>query len=184
MQKSIQLHNQEISYTLRKSARARRLRITVGQRSGVVVTLPQRASLVAAEEFLLQKAIWILQSIEYIKKNIPLQHTYGRYEDNKNKAYEFAVQKIEQFNKVYEFPVRKINIKNQRTMWGSCSKKGNLNFNYKILFLPERVAEYIVVHELCHLKELNHSRKFWDLVARTFPDHQKIRKELHSRELP
>ena len=184
MQKSIQLHNQEISYTLRKSERAKRLRITVGQDSKVVVTLPQEASLVAAEEFLLKKAIWILQSIEYVKKNIPLQYTYGRYEDNKNKAYEFAVQKIKQYNEVYGYYIGRVSIKNQKTIWGSCSRKGNLNFNYKILFLPERIAEYIVVHELCHLKELNHSREFWGLVARIFPDHQEIRKELHSRELP
>jgi len=96
MQKSIQLRGQEILYTLRKSVRAKRLRVTIGQGSGVVVTLPREASLFAAEEFLLKKAIWILRSIEYFKKSIPSQNTYGRYEDNKNKAYEFAVQKIEQ----------------------------------------------------------------------------------------
>ena len=181
MRKSIQLHNQEVSYTLRKSERARRLRITVNQGSGVVVTLPQRTSMFTAEKFLLQKAVWILRSIEYFKRSTPTLCTYGRYDDNKNKAYEFAVQKIKQFNEVYGYRIRRVSIKNQKAIWGSCSGKGNINLNYKILFLPERMAEYIVVHELCHVKELNHSAKFWDLVAKTFPDHRAIRKQLRKR---
>ena len=181
MQKSIQLRDQEILYTLRKSERAKRLRITIGQDSGVVVTLPRKASLFAAEEFLLKKAIWILRSIEYFKKSIPLQNTYGRYEDNKNKAYEFAVQKIKQFNESYGYELGRIRIKSQKTIWGSCSRKGNINLNYKIIFLPEHMAEYIVVHELCHIKEHNHSQRFWDLVAQTFPDHKAIRKQLRKR---
>jgi len=178
MQKSIQLRDQEVSYTIRKSERAKRLRITIGQDSGVVVTVPRRASLLAAEEFLLKKAKWILRSIEYVRKSIPLHNTYGRYEDNKNKAYEFAVQKIEQFNEAYGYTIKRVSIKNQKTIWGSCSRKGNINLNYKIVFLPERMAEYIVVHELCHIKEHNHSVRFWDLVAQTFPDHKAIRKQL------
>ena len=72
----------------------------------------------------------------------------------------------------------KINIKNQKTRWGSCSKKGNLNFNYKIALLPQHLADYIIVHELCHLGEFNHSRSFWNLVAKVFPEYLGIRNEL------
>ncbi|MFA5730367.1 MAG: M48 family metallopeptidase [Candidatus Paceibacterota bacterium] len=57
-------------------------------------------------------------------------------------------------------------------------RKGNLNFNYKIALLPERLADYIIVHELCHLKEVNHSQKFWNLVAKMMPDYLEIRNEL------
>jgi len=182
MRKSIQLRDQEISYTLRKSEWARRLRITVDQKSGVVVTLPRQGSMLAAEKFLLQKALWILRSIDYFKNKPSPSHTYGRYEKNKNKAYKFAVQKIKQFNEVYGYRIGRVNIKNQKTLWGSCSRKGSINLNYKILFLPERMAEYIVVHELCHLKEQNHSVRFWDLIAETFPDHKTIRRQLRKRD--
>ena len=82
------------------------------------------------------------------------------------------------FNQIYGFQYNKINIRNQKTRWGSCSKKGNLNFNYKIALLPEKYADYIVVHELCHLKEFNHSRSFWNLVARTIPDFRERKKRI------
>jgi len=65
-----------------------------------------------------------------------------------------------------------------RSRWGSCSVSGNLNFNYKLIHLPEDIAEYIVAHELCHLAEFNHSKKFWELVSKTIPDHKLRRKRL------
>ncbi|MDE1924740.1 MAG: M48 family metallopeptidase [Patescibacteria group bacterium] len=73
---------------------------------------------------------------------------------------------------------KKIFIKNLKTRWGSASKNGNLNFHYKILFLPPHLASYLVVHEVCHLKEFNHSKEFWALVASELPDYKKLRKEL------
>jgi predicted metal-dependent hydrolase len=79
---------------------------------------------------------------------------------------------------MYGFAWKRIAIKNQKTRWGSCSKSGNLNFNFKIALLPDRAAEYVVVHELCHLAQMNHSKKFWDLVAQTIPEHRKIRQQL------
>jgi|SRR3989338_2734319 len=97
---------------------------------------------------------------------------------HKEHALVFAQGRIEYFNSSYQFSVSKICIRNQRTRWGSCSTKGNINFNYKIALLPERLADYVIVHELCHLGEFNHSRRFWALVERTIPDHRELRKEL------
>lgn len=65
---------------------------------------------------------------------------------------------------------RRIAIRNQRSRWGSCSSKKNLNFNYRIVKLSPELRDYIVVHELCHLKELHHGRAFWDLMKRTIPN--------------
>ncbi|MGI5841594.1 MAG: M48 family metallopeptidase, partial [Patescibacteria group bacterium] len=85
---------------------------------------------------------------------------------------------IKHFNKNYGFKFGKITIKAQKTKWGSCSKKGNLNFNFKIMVLPKDIRDYIIVHELCHIKEQNHSNKFWNLVAMTIPDYLSIKKQL------
>ena len=71
-------------------------------------------------------------------------------------------------------------MRNQRSRWGSCSRSGNLNFNYRIASLRPELQDYIVVHELCHLKEFNHKEGFWALVALTVPDWQTLRAELRA----
>lgn len=102
---------------------------------------------------------------------------------HKERAQEIVKEKISRLNAFYNFNFKKINIKNQKTRWGSCSKKGNLNFNYKIIFLQDHVADYLITHELCHLAEFNHSHRFWNLVAKTMPDYLKINKELKKNHL-
>ncbi|QQR50316.1 M48 family metallopeptidase [Candidatus Nomurabacteria bacterium] len=87
-------------------------------------------------------------------------------------------KKIGELNTHYGYKVGRVSIRNTKSRWGSCSKQGNLNFNYKILFLPPHIADYIIVHELCHIKEFNHSANFWNLVAELVPNHSAIRKEL------
>jgi predicted metal-dependent hydrolase len=101
-----------------------------------------------------------------------------KYLEHKETARILVHERIEFYNLRYNFKVGKVSIRNQRSRWGSCSSKGNLNFNYKISLIPPHLADYIIVHELCHLGQLNHSSKFWDLVAQTIPDWQKVRMEL------
>ena len=100
------------------------------------------------------------------------------YEKYKAQAFELATRRIEYFNAFYNFKYNGITIRDQKTRWGSCSTKGNINFNYKIVLLPPKLADYIIVHELCHLGQFNHSQKFWDLLAKIFPDHQALRVQL------
>ena len=102
----------------------------------------------------------------------------SEYLKYKDLALKIATEKVEKWNLHYKFKYKKISVKNQKTRWGSCSKHGNLNFSYKIALLSEPLADYLVVHELCHLGEFNHSHKFWALVAQTIPDYQKVRREL------
>ena len=101
-----------------------------------------------------------------------------KYLKYKEFARRLVNERIEYFNSVYGFKVGRVAIRNQKTRWGSCSKRGNLNFNYKIVLLPSHLADYIIVHEICHLGEFNHSKRFWSLVAKTVPDYLKVRKEL------
>jgi len=77
---------------------------------------------------------------------------------------------------------RRLTIRAQKTRWGSCSPKGNLNFNWKLMMAPEPVIDYVVVHELAHLREMNHTRKFWELVGRYCPQWRQHRKWLKDHE--
>lgn len=90
----------------------------------------------------------------------------------------FVHHRLLVLNELYGFAYNRVAIRNQRTRWGSCSKRGNLNFNYRIASLPLHLADYVIVHELCHLMEFNHSQKFWDMVSRAIPDHRERRREL------
>ncbi|MCX6820080.1 MAG: M48 family metallopeptidase [Candidatus Adlerbacteria bacterium] len=90
--------------------------------------------------------------------------------------------RLNHFNTFYKFPLKKVFIKNHKSRWGSCSERGNLNFNYKVVFLPVEIVDYIIVHELCHLAEFNHSPAFWAQVARALPNHVALRKSLRRLE--
>ena len=123
--------------------------------------------------------------------------TAAHYKEHKEKARALAEQKLAHYTTQYAhagyvFAVtlaedfatgkKRLSVRNQRTRWGSCSRTGNLNFNYKIALLPEPLADYIIAHELCHLGEFNHSQAFWDLVAVAIPDYRERRAELRRIE--
>lgn len=112
------------------------------------------------------------------KKTARVRKPSPKYLKHKEEARELVKQRIDHYNLFYKFTYGRIAIKNHKSRWGSCSKKGNLNFNYRIALLPLHLADYIVVHELSHLKEFNHAPAFWSLVALTIPDWQQKRKEL------
>jgi predicted metal-dependent hydrolase len=96
----------------------------------------------------------------------------------KETARALVHERLEYFNQFYHFIYNDVRIKSHVTRWGSCSSKGNLNFNYKIALLPPELADYIIVHELCHLGEFNHSQKFWDLVGQQIPNYLELRAKL------
>jgi len=96
----------------------------------------------------------------------------------RSKAKEQITERIKYYQlQVGAIPAR-VTVKEQKKRWGSCSSKGNLNFNWKAVMAPSPVLDYIIVHELCHLIHLNHSRQYWDLVAAILPDYKKRREWL------
>ncbi len=111
-------------------------------------------------------------------------HTRSRklYSVNKEAARMLVHERVRHFMQYYgphhNISIGKIAIRNQRSRWGSCSKKGNLNFNYKLIFLSPVLQDYIIVHEICHIKEFNHAKAFWSLVGETIPEWKKLRNEL------
>lgn len=87
-------------------------------------------------------------------------------------AKAYLPQRVRYYAEKMSVSYGRITIRNQRTRWGSCSRKGNLNFNCLLMLMPEAVIDYVVVHELCHRIEMNHSKRFWDQVARVLPDYR------------
>jgi len=87
-------------------------------------------------------------------------------------ARETILERLEYFKTRLGVKYAQVRIKEQKTRWGSCSGKGNLNFNWKLVMAPSDIIDYVVVHELCHLIHMNHSRNFWNLVERELPDYR------------
>lgn len=186
MKKQIELNNRKIDYTLKVSRRAKHLRLTIYGGGELVVTAPGRFKESLTESFIREKTRWIIEKLEYFKrqpKRILLPQSLKDYPTLKKQALALAKERLEYFNLAYGFKYNRINIRRQKSRWGSCSKKGNLNFNYKIAYLPAPLADYIIVHELCHLKEFNHGAGFWRLVGEIVPDYMKVRKELKKFKL-
>jgi predicted metal-dependent hydrolase len=168
---------------LKKSSRARRLRVAVYCDGRCIITAPRFMPDLLINKFIAEKSQWIIDKIDFLSKFNYKYRPGGRREDYlklKESAQNLAEGRVAHFNRLYNFQVNGVAIKNQKSRWGSCSRKGNLNFNYKIAFLPASLCDYIVVHELCHLAEFNHSRNFWGLVGKTIPDYKKIKKEFKS----
>ena len=168
-----------ISYELKRSARARCMRLSVLQGGSVVVTAPSFACIEAIETFVNKHVAWIARAVRRMAhyKLLPVS---GRraYLVNREAARAFIHERVAHWRVHYGFIHGRIAIKDTRRLWGSCSRKGNLNFSYTLLFLPHELADYIIVHELCHLNEHNHSPRFWALVARAIPDYSSRRREL------
>ena len=170
-----------LAYTLKKSIRARRMRIVVRHDGSVVATMPVGSREVVIEKFIRDKARWILDKVALVEgfsRASVAHHGRAHYLKHKESARTLVMARVAHYSDRYGFKYESISIRNQKTRWGSCSKNGNLNFNYNIAFLPEPLADYIIVHELCHLKEFNHSKKFWALVESIIPAYQTLRKEL------
>ena len=170
-----------IAYTVRVSTRARRMRISITHEGAVVVTLPRRVPLMFAERFVREKSRWIAERLRAFERTPSWARQPSTAKDLKvhqAAALALAAQRLAHFNSVYHYTFNRVSIRNQKTRWGSCSQTGNITFNYKIVFLPPHLVDYIVVHELCHLREMNHSKRFWDLVAQVLPNHRELRREL------
>ena len=131
---------------------------------GVVVRAPYHVTDAEIEGFVSSHRKWILKHIDLMKEHAKQisEVTPLTYED---------VQELA--NKAMEITYGRIAIRKQKTLWGSCSAKGNLNFNCLLMLAPPEVVDSVVVHELCHRKEMNHSERFYSEVLSVFPDYWK-----------
>lgn len=174
---SVVIDEQTLPITLKRQAYRRSIRLQY-RNQAFTVTAPQTLLLSKIEDFLHSQKAWIKKRLTQDKQKTLLPEL-GFNEDTKRAAKILILGKITELKSDYPFAYKGITIKNLNSKWGSCSAKKNLNFNYRLIALPEHLVTYIVVHELCHLKELNHSQRFWDLVAKVCPNYRQLRKELH-----
>ncbi len=180
-QRKIILNGQEIAYSLKSYRTSRRLRLMIYGNGEISVTKPTFVNEKAVVDFLQSRAAWItgkINNTKFVPGNPVTEDTLANYKRHKDRAEAMINDRLVYFNRFYGFKYQAVRIRRQKTRWGSCSKNGNLSFNYRILFLTPAEADYIIVHELCHLKEFNHSPNFWALVAQTIPDYRALRGKL------
>ena len=159
--------------------------IQVNSNLSVTVRAPRSVSEKDIEEILKKKEAWISKHIEKIKKTKERLEAESTEKLTREKVIALAEEalkvipeRVEYFAKVIGVTYGKITVRNQKTRWGSCSSKGNLNFNCLLMLAPPEVLDYVVVHELCHRKQMNHSKAFWLEVEKVLPDYKEVRKWL------
>ena len=144
----------------------------------VVVRCPRRMSANAIKGFVERKSAWIEK---HLSKGIPKdkeKFSPREIEALREKTRALIEKRVQLYAPCIGVTYGAITIRAQRTRWGSCSSKGNLNFNCLLALVAPEVLDYVVVHELCHRIEMNHSRRFWDAVANILPDYPVHRKWL------
>lgn len=160
------------------------MRLSVHAGGKVELTLPIGVSEESGRRFVAKRVGWLRKTIAKLEKVKPTsglpKATRANYLANKEKARVLVLKKLAQWNTHYNIAYKRVAIRNTKTRWGSASTKGNLNFSYRIIFLPENIQDYLIVHELCHLKEHNHGKNFWILVRETILQYRKCRQELRN----
>lgn len=166
-------------------SRRKSLAIEITPELQVVVRAPVRMPVREIIAFVQEKDDWIRAHLQRMegKKRLREQHREPALSEEElqelaTQAMTLIPQKVRYYAQIIGVTYGRITIRNQRTRWGSCSGKGNLNFNCLLLLMPEEVLDYVVVHELCHRKEMNHSARFWEEVEKILPDYRQRRKWL------
>lgn len=172
----------EVEYIITKSRR-RSISITVSNEGKVLVKAPVEASNKVIEEFLYSKKTWICRRLEKIQTENRKALEMGmiseaELEEIKRKARKVITERVEYYSKLSGISYNRIFIRNQSTRWGSCSAEGNLNFNCLLVLMPLEVLDSVVIHELCHRRQMNHSKAFYAEVYKLCPNYDKLDKWL------
>ncbi|MBR4718738.1 MAG: M48 family metallopeptidase [Lachnospiraceae bacterium] len=164
-------------------SRRKTISIEIDSNARLVVRAPMRVPLYEIRRFVNDKNSWIEKHIEKAKKRNEKRKDVRPLDLRElriitEEALRVIPVEVERYAKIIGVTYGRVTIRNQKTLWGSCSSKGNLSFNCMLMKVPERVRDYVIVHELCHRREMNHSPHFWELVGSVIPDYKLCRKWL------
>lgn len=156
-----------------KLVRSKRRTLALQIKDGeLLVRAPMTTPLSRIEKFVTEHTAWIEKHmVEPKEELVPI--TPEEIRELADKAILYIPERVKYYASLMGVTYGNITIRNQRSKWGSCSSKGNLNFNCLLMLTPPEVIDSTVVHELCHLKEMNHSKRFYDLVLKYYPDYHK-----------
>lgn len=166
-------------------SKRRTISIEITPEAEVIVRAPYYASVSEINKLIGEKSDWIHRHLQKMsdrqkkKAEAPSQELTAQ--DIKllaTRAKRIIPQRVRYYADIMGVTYGRITIRMQKSRWGSCSSKGNLNFNCLLMRTPDEIIDYVVVHELCHLKEMNHSPRFWAEVEKIFPDYKERRKWL------
>ena len=163
---------------LEKSNRAKHINISIKTTGKIRAAVPLGVSFKTAETFVYSRIDWIRKHLSKTTK------TRNKLKEvNMERARIKLKQRIDQLSKQYHFKYNKLFIKNQKTRWGSCSEKNNINLNAKLVNLPMELIDYVIIHELVHTKVKNHSKEFWRTLDTYINNSKKYDKELKKYSL-
>lgn len=174
MKLCIDIDGKNIEYEIRRYRQSRCVRISI-RPQGVLVTAPKWISQKEIKRFVESRLEWIAQHVLKIQEP---KRSFREVESLREKTRDRVWDMLERVNTVYQHDFQRVFIRDTVSRWGSCSESGNLNFSVRAGLLPEHLLEYLVAHELSHLKEMNHSVRFWNLVAKAVPDYWSRRRAL------
>jgi predicted metal-dependent hydrolase len=160
--------------------RARRYVLRVRPDGSVRVTIPRGGSRREAERFAGRQQAWIarqLRRMTIARARVAWESTASERELRARAARELPAR-LRAIAGSLNLEVRRVSVRNQRWRWGSCSRDGHICLNWRLIVVPERVRDYVMIHELMHLRRMDHSPAFWALVAAACPDYQEARRWL------
>lgn len=168
-----------ITYELIRSDR-KTISLQVKPDGRVIVRAPQRLAKYRVVRFVKDHEDWILKQQKKVEDYRETRHVITDEErrDGVQKALKIFPERTAYFAARMGVNYGRITIREQKTRWGSCSSAGNLNFNWRLVLMPPEILDYVVVHELAHRKEMNHSSKFWAIVEQEMPDYQERKQRL------
>jgi len=177
----------EAKITIKKSSR-RTISLTINDDGSLLVRAPYFATTKQINEFILSKQKWIQNSITKIRERTHQAKRFeelidpNRINEYREKARSLLTERTDYYSEKYDLPYLRIRINSAKTRWGSCNHKNGLNFNWKILFAPPEVLDYLVVHELAHTIHKNHQKEFWNKVEFMHPSYKSSRKWLKDNQ--
>lgn len=178
----------EIRISVIRSAR-KSLGLEMRDANTVLARIPTRVSDRELKAFVENHRSWILEKTEVMaereekRKSTPAPPPELLSKTDRMKIQLKIGKRVRHYCEAMGVTVGYVTVKNQKTRWGSCSAKGNVNFNYQLAFLPDELLDYVVIHELAHRRHMNHSRAFWAEVEKYCPDYLERREQLKEYSL-